>query len=80
MAPDYVGLEILDAIEQEAAAVDLGELRDAIEALDRIESARPSEKVEVEAGLRVDGREDALPTVDHPGRAARPSGRRGQSG
>ena len=66
MAPDNVGLEILDAVEQEAAPVGLGELRDSLEALDGIEPARPPEEVEVEAGLRVDGREDALPAVDHP--------------
>ena len=66
VAPDDIGLEVLYAVEQEGPAIGPGKLRDPLQPLDRIKPPRPPEEVEVEAGLWIQGREEALPAVDNP--------------
>ena len=65
-APDDVRPEVLDARQEEGAAVLLGELRDAFEALGREQRGRPAEQVEVEPGAGVEPGEDALPAAEDP--------------
>ena len=63
-APDDVGPEVLDAGQEEGAAVLLGEPRDAFEALGREQRGRAAEQVEVEPGAGVEPGEDALPASE----------------
>ena len=63
-APDDVGLEVLDARQQEGAALLLGELRDAVETLGREQRGGAAEQVEVEPGAGVEPGEDALPAAE----------------
>ena len=63
-APDDVRPEVLDAGQEEGAAVLLGEPRDAFEALGREQRGRAAEQVEVEPGAGVEPGEDALPASE----------------
>ena len=65
-APDHVRPEVLDTRQEEGAAVLLGELRDAFEALGREQRGGAAEQVEVEAAAGVESGEDALPAAEDP--------------
>ena len=63
MAPDDIGVKVLDAGEEVLAAVLLCDGGDAGEGRILLEPARPPREVEVDAAVGVEAREEALPAV-----------------